>query len=329
MRPETQLRDGGDVALQDRPKPGPGRRREHPATRTESTRQYQGEVRRLTRPAAAAVAVLVPIGLLALGYAGFHRWGTDLAETRHQRSLGGDLSARLEKAQFLAGNTQLDQQVARAEPGQAVARLRIPALGLDRVVVEGTSSGALQRGPGRHRASAPVGQVGNAVVVGRRTSYGSPFEHLRRLKVGDRVEALSEEGRFVYRVTGVTSTRAGDERIFRHVSGRSSITLLTSEPGNRQRWTTVTAQLEGDPIPETARAGTTAISQAELSLVGDPGAWALVLLWAQAVAVVWMARRWLRRRWPVWSTWLVTTPVLVAAAFVLFESADRLLPPTL
>ena len=67
----------------------------------------------------------------------------------------------------------------------------------------------------------------------------------------------------------------------------------------------------------------------ELGLSGDRGALALVVVWAELLIVTIVAASFLYRRWARGPTYLLTTPVIVALLFLLFENFDRLLPATL
>jgi sortase A len=88
----------------------------------------------------------------------------------------------------------------RSEPGDALGRLRIPAIGVDKVVVEGTGAGELRTGPG-HYADTPLpGQRGTVGIAGHRTTYGAPFRHVDELERGDAIELRMPYGRFAYRV---------------------------------------------------------------------------------------------------------------------------------
>lgn len=62
-----------------------------------------------------------------------------------------------------------------------VARLRVPALGIDDIVLEGVTGEALAFGPGHLPDSARPGASGNVVVVGHRDTH---FAFLRRLEPG-------------------------------------------------------------------------------------------------------------------------------------------------
>ena len=94
--------------------------------------------------------------------------------------------------------------------GEPAAILKVPALDLDQVVVEGTSSGDLQAGPGLMPRTAPPGVRGNTVIAGRRLTFGHPFEHLLSLVPGDRVYVTGSYGRFTYRVVRVGIASPGE-----------------------------------------------------------------------------------------------------------------------
>jgi LPXTG-site transpeptidase (sortase) family protein len=72
-------------------------------------------------------------------------------------------------------------------PGAPLARLRIPGIGLDAVVLEGTSSDVLRRGPGHLSGTEmPEGTRGynNCVIAAHRDSF---FRRLGQVHAGDRL----------------------------------------------------------------------------------------------------------------------------------------------
>jgi sortase A len=85
--------------------------------------------------------------------------------------------------------------------GEAIGRLRIPRLGLDLVVVDGTSPEDLRRGPGRHRETAMPGEGELVYIAGHRTTYGAPFSEIDRLRSGDAVTLELPYGTVEYRVS--------------------------------------------------------------------------------------------------------------------------------
>ena len=89
-----------------------------------------------------------------------------------------------------------------SEGGDAVARLEIPRLDLDVVVVNGTDVGDLRRGPGRHLDSSMPGEGELVYVAGHRTTFGAPFSHIDKLRPGDRIFVELPYATIEYRVTG-------------------------------------------------------------------------------------------------------------------------------
>jgi sortase A len=87
------------------------------------------------------------------------------------------------------------------DEGDAIARLRIPRMDLDVVVVNGTDAGDLRRGPGRHLDTALPGQRELVYVAGHRTTFGAPFSDIDELQPGDRITLELPYASFEYRVT--------------------------------------------------------------------------------------------------------------------------------
>ena len=66
-----------------------------------------------------------------------------------------------------------------------VARLRIPRLGYDEIVLEGATPRTLAFGPARLHSGAALGEPGNLELAGHRTSW---FEPLEGVALGDTIE---------------------------------------------------------------------------------------------------------------------------------------------
>ncbi|MBW3665969.1 MAG: class E sortase [Actinobacteria bacterium] len=86
------------------------------------------------------------------------------------------------------------------EPGEELAFLRIPAIGVDEVLFEGVDVETLRKGPGHMPGTPLPGQPGNAVLSGHRTTYGRPFFDFDQLSLGDRIEVETAIGTHVYEV---------------------------------------------------------------------------------------------------------------------------------
>lgn len=81
--------------------------------------------------------------------------------------------------------------------GTPVARLVIPRLGLDEVVVEGVGDDDLRAGPGHMTGSALPGDSGNAVISAHRDRH---FHPLARIAVGDTIVTESDRGTVTWTV---------------------------------------------------------------------------------------------------------------------------------
>jgi sortase A len=90
--------------------------------------------------------------------------------------------------------------VRQVQPGDALGRIRLPSIGVSKVMVEGTDAGQLREGPGHYPATPLPGRPGTVAVAGHRTTYGAPFRHIDRVRPGDRVEIAMPYGDFRYRV---------------------------------------------------------------------------------------------------------------------------------
>jgi sortase A len=86
--------------------------------------------------------------------------------------------------------------------GEPVARLRIPRLGLNVVVVKGTDEETLRKGPGLDPRGFMPGEGKLVYLAGHRTTYLAPFAEIDRLRPGDRIVLEAPYGRFEYSVTG-------------------------------------------------------------------------------------------------------------------------------
>lgn len=129
--------------------------------------------------------------------------GSFLDEDVRRRVAGiDDLERRVEAlAGIFAG---------RLETSRAIGRIRIPAIDVDAVVVEGTDTASLQKGPGHYtRSSDPgtraqgdgsalPGQGRTVGIAGHRTTYLAPFRKLNELEPGDEIVVEMPYGTFTY-----------------------------------------------------------------------------------------------------------------------------------
>lgn len=186
--------------------------------------------------------VLIVVGVLALAWTALvWRWEDPFTavytwhEQRQLRSQLADLqaaplsahaagAARLSSAATRAAREAAEKAAigkaaarlrADASVGQAIGELRVPRLGIDFVVVNGTDDDTLKKGPGRDLRTAMPGQGRLVYIAGHRTTYLAPFSHIERLRPGDRIYLRMPYASFVYRVTSHVIVPADDLAVLR------------------------------------------------------------------------------------------------------------------
>jgi sortase A len=102
-----------------------------------------------------------------------------------------------------------------ADKGQPIGRLRVPSLGVNMIVVNGTDSATLKKGPGRDPRTFMPGENRLVYIAGHRTTYSAPFSDIDDLKRGDQVTLEVPYARFVYSVTHHRIVKATDLSVLR------------------------------------------------------------------------------------------------------------------
>jgi sortase A len=85
-------------------------------------------------------------------------------------------------------------------PGDAIGKITLPAIDKSYLVVEGTDTDDLRKGPGHYDDTPMPGKPGTVGIAGHRTTHGAPFRKIDQLKPGDEVIVDTTDGRFIYRV---------------------------------------------------------------------------------------------------------------------------------
>ena len=84
--------------------------------------------------------------------------------------------------------------------GEGIGRLEIPGIDQDAVVIEGTDTATLQKGPGRYPKTGFPGGGKTIGVAGHRTTYGAPFRRINEIADGDEIILKMPYGTFTYLV---------------------------------------------------------------------------------------------------------------------------------
>jgi sortase A len=138
------------------------------------------------------------------------------------------LAQRLIAAAWQVG--RMDAQAPRPWPGadiRPIARLTVPARGVELYVLEDASMRSLAYGPGHVSGTALPAHRGNAVVVAHRDTH---FNFLRNLELDDVIDV--EDGRGAaaqYRVREVQVVDQAETRVL-DPTDASQLTLITCWP---------------------------------------------------------------------------------------------------
>ena len=99
--------------------------------------------------------------------------------------------------------------------GQVIGRLRVPRMGVNMLLVNGTDHDTLKKGPGRDGRTFMPGENRLDYIAGHRTTYLAPFSHIDRLRRGDRVTIEVPYGTFIYAVTRHRIVKSTDLSVLR------------------------------------------------------------------------------------------------------------------
>ena len=113
--------------------------------------------------------------------------------------------------------------------GDAIGRIEIPRLGLNMVMVNGTETDTLKKGPARHLDTFLPGEGKLIYVAGHRTTYSAPFSAIDSLRRGDPVTIQLPYGTFEYRITGHRIVPANDLAVLRS-NGHEELALQACHP---------------------------------------------------------------------------------------------------
>jgi sortase A len=309
----------------------------------------------MRRVLGAVGRVLVTLGLLLLLFVAYQLWGTGIYEARAQN----DLQHQFEQARRRAAETTTTTTPATTQPdtptvteptttgtlapfpappeGDAVARIGIPKIGVDKYVVEGVDVDDLHKGPGHYPTTQMPGHEGNSAIAGHRTTYGAPFGDLDQLEVGDDIRLVTVQGNFHYKVTEQRVVDPSEVSVLdptpdpaRPGHQLATLTLTTCNPKySAQQRLIIKAQLVLDanqtPLPPTKVAsGKRATTIGGLS--GESSSRTPTILWGAitlAVGALWWL---LFHRHPRWTNWLIGVIPFLATLFVCYTYLERLLP---
>lgn len=293
--------------------------------------------------------VLVTGGVLILLFVAFQLWGTGIYEARAQSDLRSkfdrELTERGGSTSTTSGSvaspgttipttgtattTPLEVPAAPAD-GDPLGVIKIDKIGVDKVVVEGTTVPDLRKGPGHYAGSPMPGQVGNSAIAGHRTTYGAPFGDLDQLSRGDKVSVRTLTGTWNYVLTEdpfavkPTQTEVLNPTVDQATGQeRATLTLTTCDPKYQAtERLVVKAQLTEGQAPLPGSSGPRVIA----GLSGGTESRLPAYLWGLITALVGGLWWLLFHRYPRWTTWVAGAIPFLIVLFVFYSYLERALP---
>jgi sortase A len=187
--------------------------------------------------------------ITALGALGFvvYPFYTDFRAGRTQASL---------RETFATDSLKDAYREGRVKDSAPLTRIRIPSIGTDTIVVEGTSSKALNTGAGHYPTSPLPGEPGNVAIAGHRTTYGKPFAREDELKPGDKIFLETPFAKHTYEVIpafgghGNPWITSGDDWTVADATPEPMLTLTTCHPkgSDAQRLVARAKLVKSDPL---------------------------------------------------------------------------------
>jgi sortase A len=278
------------------------------------------------------------IAVIVILFAAFQVWGTSLLEHHTQTDLAVQFNkdtAAIPSDDRPYGLIPATTPVVRQPAGSVIARIRIPAIAVNQYVVEGATTGDLEKGPGHYTGTAVPGQAGNVAIAAHRTTFGAPFGRLDELRPGELILLTTTAGeKLGYSVFQTPRLVSPTDKAFLDDFGDNRLTLTTSNPKYSavQRLVIVARLVEPSanaittPVPPTGpppgpvpAAQTTGWNLPQLPLA--------LLIAALLVLLALAYRRPSKDRRLL--TILILGPVWIAGLYLLFQALTNVLPATL
>ena len=301
---------------------------------------------------------LITLGVIVLLFVAYQLFGTNLTEARNQTNLSKQFKTAVASKAPVEPSTGTNTNTSTTTPapdvlpsvppGGAIDHLVIPAIGVDKYVVEGTNEDDLRRGPGHYTGTAYPGQNGNAAIAGHRTTYGAPFFELNGVKVGDQILLTDLNNHtWVYIVSQAPEVVSPDDTSVLNPTPFPQLTLTTCNPRfSATSRLIVFARLKGRAtavapatqpvqtptvIPGDSNSPPTALASDNLG-TGRSSAWTPSILYGLLVIGLWAATRVAinrSRRWLRLGAYVVGIGICLIPLWFCFENVILLLPQSI
>jgi sortase A len=144
--------------------------------------------------------ICITLGMILLLFAAYEVWGKTAAVNAHQNDLNSQLAQEWNgptAAPTASAGPKAD--VLPPPDGKAIARLYIPRMNKQWIVVQGVTPADIRFAPGHYPTSAMPGQTGNFSVAGHHTP--AIFWDLDQIHNGDDIVVETKDYWYVYKAT--------------------------------------------------------------------------------------------------------------------------------
>jgi sortase A len=193
-----------------------------------------------------SLGTLTVVLVIAAGVSISWPFWTDQYQSRLQVRLERQLEEQIESPEAV------EEFVAGEVPsGDSLTRLRAPSIGVEVVVVEGTTQAALRAGAGHYPETALPCGSGNVAIAGHRTTFGKPFNRLDEMVPGDEITLETPLGVCTYKVRAAAFVVTPDDVEVVAPTDIPQLTLTTCHPkGSARERLVLHADLVGAPLLE-------------------------------------------------------------------------------
>ncbi|MGA2306299.1 MAG: class E sortase [Acidimicrobiales bacterium] len=278
------------------------------------------------------------LGLVIGLFVAWQLWGTGIAQHHEQHQLQSAFEASVQKHHHTDATSTgpalipASQVVPVPPEGSPVAKLQIPAIGLDEIVVSGTAESDLAEGPGHYVGTAAPGQAGNVAIAGHRTTNGAPFNRLGQLAIGDKIFLTTLAGeRLTYVVSQTPPPVPPSDVTVLDDFSDNRITLTTCNPeySSTQRLVVVgELQQPKPPVATKVKPHAYHIANAQTASL-DWSLFPVVVLETGVLLLLGLSNR----RFSAWyggaARWLILVPLWGVALYALFGTLSAFLPSSL
>ena len=188
---------------------------------------------------ADAVATLVWQEPVSAAYASLQqsRAGDELEDLESEFDPGDVGFLRADASEAAKARVLAERFERTITEGQPIGRVKVDSIGLDTVLMNGTDTATLQKGPGRYARTPLPGMGETTGIAGHRTTYLAPFRKINEITEGDEIRVELPYAAFTYEVQEHEIVRPSDVQILDSV-GYERVVLTACHPlySAAERW---------------------------------------------------------------------------------------------